>query len=308
MGHEVVFLFGAGASKGAENILPCEPPLGSDLYDKLAERYPNEWGHGSQLGRYSEGLRRDFEKAMFDEVVPHQPTLSILEWQQKMALYFSSFIIDSTGNDLYSQLLLFLLESSKIEKAIFASLNYDCIFEQAALRLGLRVDYSSGERRGGVIQVLKVHGSCNFITVDIKGQRPYLTNPNSFTECAIECIPPVELESILLSKFSRYDVYHYPVLSLYSLGKDTFVGGMRIQKIRYTWAECLSNACILAVIGVRPNEEDAHIWNPIRETRAKPLYIGSESGFQEWRKANSNFELIAETFREGFDGLISHLS
>jgi hypothetical protein len=53
-----------------------------------------------------------------------------------MALYFSKFTPDGTGEDLYSRLLSALRGCGKLREAIFGSLNYDCIFEQAASRLG----------------------------------------------------------------------------------------------------------------------------------------------------------------------------
>jgi hypothetical protein len=48
---KVLFLFGAGASKGAGHIDPTDPPSGADVYDRLAWECPSVWGAGSQLGR-----------------------------------------------------------------------------------------------------------------------------------------------------------------------------------------------------------------------------------------------------------------
>src|SRR3989304_521582 len=160
---------------------------------------------------------------MFKQVCRWEPSLSILEWQRSMALYFSSFTPDSTGEDLYSTLLLFLRNSGKIKNSTFASLNYDCIFEQAAYNLGFQVDYSYGEMEDNAIRVLKVHGSCNFITKDIQQSRLYLTNPNSHLACQMECLPPVDIGRALESKFLNLNASHYPVLSLYSFGKDSLV-------------------------------------------------------------------------------------
>jgi hypothetical protein len=135
MVDRLIFIFGAGASKGAgqgKHILPCDPPLGPELYGKLGERFPVELGRGSRLWQYKDGLEQDFEKTMANKVSLENPTLDILTWQRKMALYFGSFTLDSTGDDLYSRLLLFLLKTGNIENSAFASLNYECTFEQAA--------------------------------------------------------------------------------------------------------------------------------------------------------------------------------
>jgi hypothetical protein len=310
MASELVFLFGAGASKGAGQgryVLPCDPPLGTEVYDKLAERFPGEWGHSSRLGQYSDGLRKDFEKTMSDEVCLWNPSLSILEWQRKMALYFASFTVDSEGKDLYSRLLLFLQDTGKIRNSLFASLNYDCLFEQAAYRLGFQVDYACPEGVDRAIRVFKIHGSCNFVTEDIRRGEAYLTNPNSHLACGMECLQPVDAEKVLAAKFSDPGASYYPVMSLYSLGKDSLVAGTRIQQIRKAWSEYLSGALVAAIIGVRPNSEDTHIWTPIKSASAKLFYIGSENHFRIWASANSHFELLAETFKEGFGTLLGRL-
>ena len=72
MAKDLVYLFGAGASKGARHILPYDPPLGVKVYDHLAEHFPAEWGPGSRLNRYSEGLRYNFEETMLSRTQEHE--------------------------------------------------------------------------------------------------------------------------------------------------------------------------------------------------------------------------------------------
>ncbi len=119
MEKQIAILFGAGASKGATHITPSQPPLGKDLYDRLAKDFPKEWGSESRLGRYSDGLRQDFERTMSDEVCRWVPSIAVLEWQRPMARYFARFAPDGTGDDLYSRLLRFLREHGKIQRAMF---------------------------------------------------------------------------------------------------------------------------------------------------------------------------------------------
>ena len=307
MQNKVVLLFGAGASKGATHILPYDPPLGIEVYDRLAECFPKEWGPGSQLSRYSEGLRQNFEKTMFDEVCFWNPSLSILEWQRSMALYFSRFTPEPAGEDLYSKLLLFLRDRGKIRDVVFASVNYDCIFEQAAYRLGLQVDYSGGEARENVIRVLKVHGSCNFITENIERLRPYLKSSNSAIECKIDYLQPVGIEQVLTSKFSNPYAPYYPVMSLYSFGKNSIVAGGKIQEIRNAWYQYVLNTSLVAIIGVSPNKDDSHIWKPMQDTSAKLFYIGSQCHFKKWQVANPNFKYVGERFNEAFDSFLGLL-
>jgi hypothetical protein len=309
MTNQIVFLFGAGASKGAGHILPYDPPLGTELYGRLEERFLKEWGPGSRLGQYALGLRQNFEKTMFNEVCRWNPSINILEWQRKMALYFSSFGLDSTGEDLYSKLLSSLRDMGIIRKSIFGSLNYDCVLEQAAYELGLQVNYSCGETENNTLCILKVHGSCNFITEDIKQMRRYLTNAYSHINCGMNCLRPVDVEKALEQRFSDSNASYYPVMSLYSFGKNSLVAGPRIQEIRNTWRQCVSSASVVAIIGVSPNCEDTHIWNPIKETSAAKLfYIGSQGHFESWAQGNSNFRFLAETFKEALESLLKDLN
>ena len=225
MAETITFLFGAGASKGALHIDPCDPPLGNEVYDRLAQSYPNEWGPSSTLGQYSKGFRNDFEGTLFNEVCPRYPSLNILEWLCPMALYFSRFTPDNTCEDLYSKLLLCLRANGLIRNSIFGFLNYDCIFEKAAQRLGFKIDYSGGKTKDNAFPVLKIHGSCNFVTQDLESKLSYLSN-QGYTESRMDYVPLAALEANLHRKLVGYC---YPVISLYSFGKNTIVSGRQIQ-------------------------------------------------------------------------------
>ena len=60
---DILFLFGAGASYGAGDILPEKPPLGNQLYDALSSVYPQSWGSlpPSVTEKFKEG---NFEDGM----------------------------------------------------------------------------------------------------------------------------------------------------------------------------------------------------------------------------------------------------
>jgi hypothetical protein len=124
MSDQIIFLFGAGASNGATHVHPAAPPLGRDLYNELAKRFPKTWGVESPLNNYADCFRRDFEKTMSEEVCGWQPVLNIVESQQKMALYFSGFMLDRSGEDFYSRLLDCLQRAGKLAQTSFGSLNY----------------------------------------------------------------------------------------------------------------------------------------------------------------------------------------
>jgi hypothetical protein len=270
--------------------------LGRELYDELAARFPKEWGVESRLNNYADDFRQDFEKTMSAEVCGWQPTLNILESQRTMALYFSDFTLDGSGKDLYSRLLDCLERTGKMAQTSFGSLNYECLFEQAACNKGYRIDYDCDQTIAGAIRMLKVHGSCNFVTQDLRYWRAQLTNPNSHLECRIECLTPVGIQEKLNSKFSNPDAYHYPVMSLYSSSKDDLLAPVAIQKIRYNWRERVLNASLVVTVGVRPVKDDRHVWDPVLATHARCAYIGSKSALEAWPEANSKCQFLAERF------------
>lgn len=304
MAETITFLFGAGASKGAVHVDPCAPPVGKELYDRLAHSFPREWGPGSPLSQYCDGFRNDFENTMSKEISTQYAPLFILEWMRPMSLYFSHFTPDKTGKDLYTRLLLCLQAKGLIGNSIFGSLNYDCIFEKAAHRIGLKINYSGKKAKIDEISVLKVHGSCNFVTEDMEPKSQFMSG---YTESRIDYVSLDNIETELRAKFFGSAGCYYPFVSLYAFRKNTIVGGMEIQQIRNAWSQAVSRTSVLAVVGVRPNKDDSHIWDPVKKTSARLLYIGSQTDFAGWLLANSRFKHLGSTFELGFDTLIKSL-
>src|SRR5262245_57045116 len=101
--RDIVILFGAGASYGPGHVLPQAPPLGVNLYDALAAQYPKDWGSESHLGKmWASQLRDDFERTMYEEVLPKVSSLPLLEWHRRVAEFFATYRVDGSGQDMYS--------------------------------------------------------------------------------------------------------------------------------------------------------------------------------------------------------------
>src|SRR5208282_5526014 len=140
--NRIAFLLGAGASLGAGHTLPTRPPLGNELYDALAREYPGTWGPESIIGcKYADQLSANIEETFANEICRWYPALHVLEWYRDMARFFAKFSLDGTGQDLYTRLLEFLKSTDMLLAATFASLNYDCLLELAAVGLGSNVNY-----------------------------------------------------------------------------------------------------------------------------------------------------------------------
>jgi len=88
MTDETVFLFGAGASKGAGHIEPGCPPVMNGIYDELAKTFPAEWGAGTHLAVHASKFRENFEPTFSEEVltfgggIPRAGSLTLLEKQR----------------------------------------------------------------------------------------------------------------------------------------------------------------------------------------------------------------------------------
>ena len=235
---EIAFLFGAGASKAADGFVkPCPPPIMSELYDELAKTYARDWGPGSGYEIYSDRFRKNFELT-FTEVVLgitgdyaiSPPGLTLLERQIPLALYFSRFILDTVGGDCFSKLLSYLSDAGKIEHTVFGSLNYECLFEQAAENLGLKLDYRCVDPMPDKVRVAKLHGSCNFITDRITQTiRAQLAATNNLVEVGLVPLPLANLEKVLTRSFTAAEP-HLPVMSQLSRDKINYTSPRRNPK------------------------------------------------------------------------------
>jgi hypothetical protein len=307
--RRLLILFGAGASYGSNSVLPHPPPLGKDLYPQLAAEFPAAWGVKSPFHRYDADLRRDFEETMFNRVCDRVPTLTLLESHQKMALYFSQFTIGNPPDNLYYRLLAFLQEKGLLANTTLASLNYDCLIEQAVAALGLEVDYYCDRPSKDCVRLLKPHGSCHFITADISAQRYQLTNPNSMLGCKMNILPTVLLLDRLTSHFSDLSAGYYPIMSVYTWWKNTNIAVGTIEKIRNSWTEYANKASTIAIIGASFANNDDHITDAIQNTGTeRVLYIGGTSEYEKWRALNGNIHLVSNRFQDGFERLCDELA
>jgi len=255
-------------------------------------------------------LQRDFEQAMEDDVLPKVPSISLLEWHRSIAAFFAGYKLDGSGRDMYSQLLLGLRKKRLLGRVTLGSTNYDCLLEQAMLEHKICFDYMLEDPLPQEsIPLLKIHGSCNFITHDLYSWRPYLTNSNaSSIECAFTTVPVVNLENCLQEKFRTFQPAFYPVLGLYSKDKPSIVAPAKFQSLRNILAERIGLASAVILIGLRPNLRDPHLWDPIAQTHASAImYVGSQSDYGTLKKLQSRSVHAAETFEVGMTTILGAL-
>jgi hypothetical protein len=307
----IVIIVGAGASYGATHVLPEPPPLGAGLYDALAAEYPNEWGPDSQLGYWSGKLRTDFESTMYNEIIPQVGSWFLAGWHRPLAQFFAKFAL-ANDRSLYSRLVSSLLQTGHLRRVTFGSLKYDCLLEEAIGKLGLTVDYlltGLPSFAADAVPVLKIHGSCNFISEDLSPRRPQMMTGSVGVECRIDALPLDRLPAALATAFSTYDQALYPAIGLYAAEKPSIVAPGKLQALRNLLVEKIEHARTLVLIGVRPNpERDSHLWEPIGRSYASAvLYVGGTAEFEALRRLQGRAVHVARTFEDGVDAVLASI-
>lgn len=204
-------------------------------------------GPASRFGFYASEFLRNFEAAFtgFVLLMPYNvsfginpPTLTLLEGQQPLAIYFSRFNLVPNGRDCYSKLILALKNAGCLSSCIFGSLNYDYLFEQAVSHLLHGIGYSCRTSQADQIRMAKIHGSCNFVTpVLTQMDRGMLSGPNVPYEKGFDIFSPVGLETPLREALSSQTRPRLPVMSQISLGKGHWLAPAKIQEYRNAWRE-----------------------------------------------------------------------
>jgi hypothetical protein len=270
-----LILFGAGASYGSEHVSPYCPPLGKDLFDKLAENYPDSWG------RLPPGISRskfvpNFELGMKD--LWDYPWHGTAILMRCMADYFSRF--RALEGNTYARLLEHLESRGALEGTYFSTLNYECVPEYAARRYGFeKIDYFAEEpTTGRKITVWKIHGSCNFLPQDPSMLASTVSlNPSLVIwDGNINVVDPSQVAPFVASSAL------YPAMAVFMEGKPIHGNPTPVRQLQSWWREAVLNAETIGMIGVNPNPADTHIWQPLAGTRARLAVIGNQEAYQNW--------------------------
>jgi hypothetical protein len=152
---KVLFLFGAGASKGAESEKANQPPLGSELFRDLASDYPESWGK-----LHSQPFDDDFESAM-KKLMLMDPD-KVVSLKKEMAEYFFKF--DSSSKNLYGELAKKFVQFIGIDTVAFVTLNYECLLERALVKSDFKPIYFGQKSNNslGEVELCFPHGCCHF--------------------------------------------------------------------------------------------------------------------------------------------------
>lgn len=294
-----MFLFGAGASYGAGDIVPERPPLGSGLFAELARVHPGTWGRlPSELS--DKFVELGFEVGMGLLFKKYSPAVAQL--MQQLAVYFIQFR-PLRGRSMYCQLLRYLGRSKCLERVVLSTLNYDCILEFSMLRQGLPFSYF--EVIKDTTPVLKLHGSANWTSKDIKASAGIQYSSGVVFEGGIEA--SLDIGTAVAKNLVNQGLA--PVMSLYMEGKPLQVSPQSLDELQQLWAEQVANADAIVLIGVRPWPADVHVWDPLARTKAPVLAVGDEIEFETWANQyrEGDFGYVGSRFDNSLDPLARKL-
>jgi len=295
-----VFLFGAGASYGSGDCTPSPPPLGPSLFSELRKR-------GGVAATVDSTLAATFEERTFEEGMAEfqkQRPAEVLAFQLEMARYFAQF--EPGPNCLYRKLVRLLLSTRT--RFSFATLNYDLLIELAANAEGCGIGYPAIQHAAGTVPVFKLHGSVNFWT-DIPAQmfsnigigvgpgRPAIAGPGIRVLTAAEAIARCDTENSIC-----------PVMAIYVKDKWVPISPDALKPHARLWCSPLSAARYVYVIGVRVNQDDRHIWEPLASCKGELFYAGRERDGQEflkWAEKNRKHRRKHHYFAESFDEAVT---
>lgn len=223
---------------------------------------------------------------------------------RQMAIYFCQFNINSNERNLYIDFLNHINPSN--HDVMFSTLNYDLLLEYAASRQGVVISYFfEYPQQVGDILIWNLHGSCNFIPTTIQLDNRILFESGIVFDTGLKGVDRTDAIN-----FCNSPTGLYPAMCLYMRSKHSQIGYTQLRKIQEWWKNQVLAADKVLVIGVKPYFYDKHIWEPLRESKAKVGFVGSSDSYKEWiskDRDKDNTKLIGHRWDECFRETIKFL-
>lgn len=311
----LAILIGAGASYGAWQRGVLRPPLGDALFAALEDRFPETWGNlnARQREAFTEsdsGL--GFEhgmQAIWDQEMQGLPTaVPVQSLLTDMAVYFAEFRPPADGDDCYSKLIGCLRDRDLIgERLAVASLNYEVLFDLAAVGVGVGVSAKPLPPARGGITVWKPHGACNLVPEPVVAGNwqniGVFRSPNMLVGGKVVAIPPRRVIELYASQRNIP-----PAMSLYAPGKHSPVAPDYIEEARRQWSEWARRAETVIAIGVRYVPDDGHIWNDVIRGTSDVWYLGDDMSADKLsEQLGGRLVHLGSYFRESLPDLVSRI-
>jgi hypothetical protein len=296
-----LILFGAGASFGSD--AKGTPPLGSALFDALAEFNSETWGQVSSSE--AAAFKHDFERGMKAYAESHANDGTVDQLQRAMAAYFFNFRPRTAS--LYLKLANWIRQTSWNGAVI--SLNYERLLELSLRSVGLNV--TVGEPSPDSIELCLPHGCCHLF-IKLRVQGPIVLGSMNIKMESPSPEPPEVIDD--RSEFHQRICTDQlpPVMCYFEPDKDARCGLAFINTQRERFRALVGSASVVAIVGVKVRPHDRHLWDPLAQTAARLVYCAGKTGaleFESWaRSCERNNDRAIHTFwGDGFDEICEAL-
>jgi hypothetical protein len=230
---------------------------------------------------------------------------AVPQLMREMAVYFVQFR-PFAQQSLYCRLVRDLKQANILSRVTFSSLNYECVLEYSLLEAGVRVEYFPENLVPDMVPVFKLHGSCNMFAHGIQAGQGVLYGTGVTWEGGAQAF----FDSNRVAEHCLVETGLAPMMSLYMQGKPLNVSPSVIKQVQKAWADGVSTAKAVFVVGVRPLPTDDHVWAPLAETPASLYFVGDTGAFSEWvaaaRDGRPSFQL-GTRFNESYFDLLDRV-
>lgn len=302
---KVVILFGAGASSFSGPTLyrgraALAPPLGRGP-NGLFARLLAEGGVAEQIpAELHPILTEDFEYGM--RLLEGLPLSFHCAFQRQIALHLASYRIQR--NNLYSKLLAPThMRSRELQ---YSTINYDMLLDQAFARFGLQIEGSPKDSPNRqFVTLLKLHGASNVL---IKIRNHIHNNEVCGTQYGLSAFGGNLGQLYLANSYveirrwcsARENEQFSPVLAQYVGQKPFLTHANAFGELQEFWAQRVSAAHTVVLIGVRHVPVDEHIWGPLLKSDSELLVVDPDfSAIESWgARRTRKPRHIAKSFSE----------
>jgi hypothetical protein len=274
-----LFIFGAGASYGADTNKSLVPPLAADLFNCLAKQYP-DISNNSAVMSLAADFSKDFEQGLLKLYKCQPHFLSV--FQRRMAHFFFQYghTISIQQSNLYYRLAQEIKRKATL--ICLASLNYERTLEISFGAAEVQMVCNSAPKAGQA-ELCFPHGCCHLFCEGVRASAGGV----SFSGMNISTNGPVSpiANPAAFEDRIRGDAFP-PVMSYFEPTKVTTSGANFISAQRSRFKQLISEASKIAVIGIKIREHDEHIWQPLKDTSAKIIYCSGEEDaaqYETWR-------------------------
>ena len=297
-----LLLVGAGASFGCGG-LNATPPLGNKLDQELVS-FSEYWA--SLPKTYTKAFDSGFERA-FDywKEASFERLKSPMLWH--MAFYFDRFHIKDFNSCTYVALARAFIQFGLLNRVAIISLNYDTIFEQAFLSLGVSVRGWNNYYSSSLAWFIKPHGSSNFLPEQISTFSQGLSGTGGFIS-KYKWITPGQVRQEAPPPLHIATGIEHPIMAHYNRNKFARCGPDLIQALRNEWKQLATQAKIIVIVGVRPTIYDNLVWQAIARSPAKILFVnpsGHDRG--EAQKIRSDMTMVRKSFDSALPEILSRI-